>query len=332
MSRAGISIVMKSQICEMFSRGVSIRKICRSLGVSRNTVRKALRDCDVQSKADPCTVDAPSSTPIEKLAKTRPWILGLSMQEVLEKRLRGRSAKVLFQEYGPDVSYANFTKALAILVRETTGKTAARPTVRLEHRPGEKTYVDYCDGIAVYDRASGKVSFTTQLFCGVLGFSSLTFAEFTRSQKLESFISSHEQMWAYFGGVTPYIVVDNLKSAVTKAHLFDPDLNPTYCDYANQRRFAVLPARPATPRDKACVEAAIGVIQRTFYQEVKEKKFYSLGELNFALRAFIDRLNTQVMKDHGVSRRDRFAEERPLLLPSALRNFAFAHVSFFSTF
>jgi transposase len=46
-------------------------------------------------------------------------------------------------------------------------------------------------------------------------------------------------MFAYFGGVTPYLVVDNLKSGVHKAHLYDPDVNPTYCDFANHMGFAV---------------------------------------------------------------------------------------------
>lgn len=150
----------------------------------------------------------------------------------------------------------------------------------------------------------------------MLPFSSLTFAGFAPSQKLESFIRSHEKMWAYFGGVTPYLVVDNLKSGVKQAHIYDPEVNPTYCDYANQTGFAVLPARPKKPRDKAAVEAAIGVIQRSFYQQHRETKFYSLAEANTALRAFIDQLNHEVMKDYGISRRDRFANEKQLLEPA----------------
>ncbi len=44
----------------------------------------------------------------------------------------------------------------------------------------------------------------------------------------------------------------------------------------------MLPARPYKPRDKATVEAAIGAIQRGFFQEVRNRKFYSLGDLNEA--------------------------------------------------
>jgi hypothetical protein len=133
------------------------------------------------------------------------------------------------------------------------------------------------------------------------------------SQKTRDFVESHERMWAYFGGVTPYVVLDNLKAGVTKPHRYDPDINPMYCDYANHAGFAALPARVRTPRDKAAVEAAIGVIQRDFFDRHRATKFYSLVELNTAFRLFLDDLNTRIMTDYGVSRRDRFATEKDLL-------------------
>ena len=116
---------------------------------------------------------------------------------------------------------------------------------------------------------------------GVLPFSSYTFGEFVSDQKLPTFIGVQERMFAYFGGVTPYLVVDNLKSGVHSAPIcYDPDVNPTYCDFANHMGFAVLPARPYKPRDKGSGESTIGVIQRDFFQEVRNRVFYSLSELN----------------------------------------------------
>ncbi len=69
----------------------------------------------------------------------------------------------------------------------------------------------------------------------------------------------------------------------------------------------MLPARPYKPRDKATVEAAIGAVQRGFFQEVRNRKFYSLGDLNEAFRRYLTRFNADVMKDHGQSRHDRFS-------------------------
>ena len=73
----------------------------------------------------------------------------------------------------------------------------------------------------------------TDLFCSILTFSSKFFGEFVWDQKQPSFLRCHEKMWAYFGGVTPYVVVDNLKSREKKAHLYDLDVNPTYREFGN---------------------------------------------------------------------------------------------------
>src|SRR5947209_19067571 len=104
-------------------------------------------------------------------------------------------------------------------------------------------------------------------------------------------------MFGYFGGVTPYLVVDNLKSGVYKADLYDPDLNPTYCDFANHMGFAVLPARPYKPKDKGPGESDIGVVQRDVVQEVVNRVIYASEELDDALRQYVKRLHHEVVAD-----------------------------------
>lgn len=76
----------------------------------------------------------------------------------------------------------------------------------------------------------------------------------------------------------------------------------------------MISARPYKPRDKAAVWAAIGVIQRQFFQEVRDVIFYLIGELNITFKLFLEKLNQSSMKDHaGVSRQDRFENEKHLL-------------------
>jgi transposase len=129
-----------------------------------------------------------------------------------------------------------------------------------------------------------------------------------------------ENSFRYFGGVTSYVTVDNQKAAVDRAHWYDPDVNPTFVDFANHWGFAVIPARPERPRDKGANESGIGVVQRQFFQEVRERTFYSLSELNNAFREYLEVLNNAVMKDWGVSRRERFEGERHLLKPCPNQN------------
>lgn len=311
MARNGTSIAMQQQILIMKSQGKSLRGISKALGVSRNTVRAFLRD-EPKSKVG----DAGIGVAAVAVTIVRGWTAAVNWDAVLKARKAGRTIKQLHTDHGPEgVSYWAFRRA----VNQRLGKVP-QTALRLEHQAAEKTFVDYCDGISLFDPGTSKQT-RTHLFCGVLPFSGKIFAEFVFDQKLQSFLSSHEKMWAYFGGVTPYVVVDNLKSGVTKAHLYDPDVNPTYCEFGNHYGFAVLPARPYTPRDKAAVEAAIGVIQKTFFQEVSGRTFYALDELNLVFRGFLERLNASIMKDYGVSRNERFLEEKSRLLPLPVAGF-----------
>jgi transposase len=284
------------QIVKLKDAGHPIKKIAAILNISRNTVRRYLRA--------PQPVEPAQPTSSLELS----WLLSLDWEAICQKRQKGYTAKQLFRAYEPEISYSQFCRQL----RERVGKTA-EIAIRLQHSPGEKVQVDFCDGIPVTDHKTGKQR-RTQLFVGVLPFSSYCFGVFVDNQKLPTFIRAHEAMWAYFGGVTPYVVVDNLKAGVKKAHRYDPEVNPTYCDYANHSQFAVLPARPYTPRDKAAVEANIGAIQRSFFQEVREEKFYSLSELNDRFRRFLQDFNQRVMADYGVSRLERFEVEKSKLL------------------
>jgi transposase len=292
---------MQNQIRELRAQDYGIRAIAKALKIHRETVRAYL------AEDDPLKVCDKSSPPEDAEVGLPPWQNNVDWEAVRKESARGVSVKVLWQEACPDVDYVRFWRTLRRIC-----PVRPEPVLRLQHKPGEKSQIDYTDGLELVDIKSGK-KITTQLFVGVLPFSSLTFGEFVADQKLPTFIGSQQNMFAFFGGVTKYVVVDNLKSGVTKAHIYDPDANRTYCEFGNHMGFAVLPARPRTPRDKGAVEGAIGLIQKTFYAQVRHRVFTSLFEMNQALRVYLDELNRSVMKDYGVSRLDRFEEEKKCL-------------------
>jgi transposase len=303
MARERKSAQMQEQIRVLLRQGHSIRKVALALGISRQTVRRFSVTPEETGGGDLGTPAAQQPAPPSSVE----WDHAIDWTEVAAMARNGTTVKQLHAELAPEVTYTRFRRRLL-----SKSPRVAAVSLRQEHQAGEKTQVDYCDGIPVIERGTGEVR-KTQLFCGVLPFSAYTFGEFVWSQRLDSFIASHERMWAYFGGVTPYVVIDNLKAGVKAAHRYDPDVNPTYCEYGNHQGFAVLPARPYRPRDKAGVEAAIGAIQRGFWQEVRSRSFYSLDELNAVFREYLERFNATVMKDHGRSRAERFASEQPLL-------------------
>lgn len=186
--------------------------------------------------------------------------------------------------------------------------------MRQEHRVGEKLFVDYAgQTVAVIDRRTGEIR-QTQIFVAVLGASSYTFAETTWSQKLPDWLGSPARCFAFFGGASQIIVPDNLRSGVTKAHRYEPDINPSYRDLAEHYGVAVLPARSRKPKDKAKVEVGVQVVERWILAALRNRQFFSLGELNTAIGVLLDRLNDRPFKKLPGSRRSAF-ETKPVARP-----------------
>ena len=165
--------------------------------------------------------------------------------------------------------------------------------MRQEHRAGEKAFIDYSDGLSILDLATGEL-ILTQLFLAVWGASNYTYAEATLSQTLPDWIGSHRRALEYFSCVPRVLVPDNLKSGVSKACKYEPELNPTYADMTEHYGCAVLPARPRKPRDKAKVEAGVLIAQRWILAVLRHRTFYSLAELNAAIGECLERLNRQI--------------------------------------
>jgi len=196
--------------------------------------------------------------------------------------------------------------------------------MRQEHRGGEKLFIDYSDGLSIVDTLTGEFVLT-QLFLAVWGASNYTYAEATLSQTLADWIGSHGRAFAYFGCVPRVLVPDNLKSGVSKACKYEPDLNPTYADMAEHYGCAVLPARPRKPRDKAPVENGVLIAKRWILAVLRHRTFYSLAELNAAIRECLERLNTRLLKKAQKSRRELFeAVDRLNALPLPPRPYEYS--------
>jgi len=199
--------------------------------------------------------------------------------------------------------------------------------MRQEHRGGEKLFIDYSDGLSIVDTVTGEF-ITTQLFLAVWGASNNTYAEATLSQTLPDWIGSHRRALEYFRCVPRVLVPDNLKSGVSKACKYEPELNPTYSDMAEHYGCAVLPARPRKPRDKAKVEAGVLIAQRWILAVLRHRTFYSLTEFNAAISECLERLNNRPMRKLKKSRKELFeALDRPNALPLPQKPYEYAEWS-----
>ena len=188
--------------------------------------------------------------------------------------------------------------------------------MRQEHKAGEKAFVDWAGAtIPIYDRDTG-VAWQAPLFVAALGASSYTWAEATRDQQMEVWLRAHVHAFDYWGGVPALAVPDNTKTGVSKAHRYDPDLNPTYHNFAVHYGFGVVPARPYKPRDKAVVENAVQVAQRWIVAALRHRKFFSLEEANQAIGELLHRLNHRPFRKRDGSRASVFeALDKPALNP-----------------
>jgi transposase len=197
--------------------------------------------------------------------------------------------------------------------------------MRQTHRAGEKLFVDFCGPtVPIVDPATGEIR-PAQIFVAVLGASNYTYAEAVASQGLADWIGAHVRAFEFFGGVPEVLVPDNLAAGVRKACRYEPDLNPTYADLAAHYRVAVVPARVRKPRDKAKVEQGVLLVERWVLARLRHHRFFSLGELNRALRDLVEALNQRPFKKLPGCRRTAFDTlDRPALRPLPATPYAYA--------
>jgi transposase len=240
-----------------------------------------------------------------------------------ELRRKGVTLLLLWQEYRESYpegySYSRFCE------RYGDWKGHLDVVMRQSHRAGEKLFIDYAgQTAAVVDRTTGELR-EAQIFVAVLGASNYTYAEATWTQGLADWIGSQVRALAFLGGVPEVLVPDNLKSAVSKAHRYEPDLNPTYLEFAAHYGLAVIPARVRKPRDKAKAEGGVLLVERWILARLRHREFLSLAELNAAIADWLQVLNTRAFKKLEGSRLSHFeAIDRPALRALPERPYEFA--------
>ena len=243
----------------------------------------------------------------------------------LELKKRGVTLLLLWEEY-LSTNLAGCSYSLFCDRYQRWAKTK-KVSMRMVHRAGEKSFVDYSGmRFAVHDRSRpAEILFEAEIFVGILGASNYTYFEASESQKLANWIGSHVRMFDYFGGVSEITVPDNLKSGVTKADYFEPGINKTYHDFAKHYGTAIIPARPQKPKDKSKVENAVLQVQRRALAVLRGHKFFSIAELNIKLRELMEKLNNREMKQYGKSRKDLYIElDKPALKALPVNRYEFS--------
>ena len=312
-----------------FDCELSNRKIAKSCQIARSTVGEYLFRFQQAALSWPLPRDMddvqleqllyPAS--IAPVAGLRP----LPDFDYIHSELRKKSVtlSLLWQEYKEQNPNGYQYSQFCHRYRQWAAKID--PVMRQEHHAGEKMFVDYAgQTVPVYDLHTKQMR-EAQIFVAVLGASNYTYAEATWTQSLPDWIGSHCRAFAFFGGVPKLVVPDNLKSAVTKASFYDPDINPTYLDMANHYGTAIIPARVRKPKDKAKVEVAVQVVERWILARIRNRQFFSLRQLNEVIAELLNELNNKPFQRLPGSRKSAFEDmEHSALSPLPSQAYQFA--------
>ena len=328
------------QIIHLKSQGYTNRKIYLDTGISRRTINKYVKLIDycglsyvelmkLEEAELNDLMDPPSKYTQKDPAKYEKLSVFFPHMEKDLKRV-GVTKWLLWAEYRQQDSsgyeYSTFCKLYSTWLKGND------VSMHMEYKAGDKMAVDYAGAKIPFINVQTGEECQANIFVAILGASQYAYVEATSTQKKEDFISSLENALIYFGGVPNGIVCDNLRSGVDKASRYEPKINQTLEDFALHYNTAVLPTRPRKPKDKGNVERAVGIVYNRIYAPLRNRRFFSLQELNQAIGVQLEEYNTWKFQGRSISRKDLYEQiEKPVLhpLPNTgyeLKNYCWATV------
>ena len=232
-----------------------------------------------------------------------------------ELRRPGVTLQLLWEEYqqqhgGQAYKYSAFCEKYKAWARRL------QRSMRQTHTGGDKLFVDYAgQTVPVVDADTGEIR-QAQVFVAVLGASNYTYACATASQKATDWVASIIAALEFIGGVPRLLVPDQPRALMARPDRYEPTAHRLLEELSAHYSLAVMPARPAKPRDKPKVEVGVQVVERWILARLRHQTFFSLAELNRSIAALLVDLNQRAFKKLPGNRASAFAElDRPALRP-----------------
>lgn len=302
----------------LLANGASQREVERRTGVDRKTIRRYAANSpgvatgswvDLEQTPPP-RPPAPASVVASACEPHRAFI---------EAQVRlGRNAQSIYQDLVERHGFTHRYNSVKRFVRVLKAREPERFDV-LEFMPGEEAQVDYGQG-ALTRVANGKYR-RPYLFVMTLKYSGKSFRKVVWKTNQQIWARLHEEAFRNFGGVTEYVVLDNLREGVIRPDLYEPELNPVYAAMLSHYETVADPCRVGDPNRKGSVESAI---QHTQSTALKGRKFESIEEQNAWLSHWEERWAAP--RIHGRKKRQVLAmylEEKPLLRALPIEGFRY---------
>ncbi len=320
MTQASISMRKIEEVLRLkFENGLSHRAIAKSCALSASTVSEYVTHAKAAGLSWPLP-EGMTAEQLDKLLFPRKATANSRVPQpdwkYVNKEMKRKSVTlsllwIEYREEHPDgYGYSQFC------FHFRAWKKHLKPSMRQKHKAGEKLFVDYAgQTVKVIDPQTGEIR-EAQIFVATMGASNYTYIEAHWAQSLPNWVSAHVRAFEFLGGVPEVVVPDNLKAGVKSPNLYEPDINPTYQEFARHFGVAIVPARVRKPQDKSKAEVGVLVIERWVLARLRDHKFFSLAELNQAMTPIMAELNQREMKHLGQSRLEMFEEiDKPALQP-----------------
>ncbi|WP_173915206.1 IS21 family transposase [Halobacillus sp. Marseille-Q1614] len=314
-------MVKYREILRLQAQGVTQRGIASSCGHSRNTVREVLKRAEEKGVCWPLDKDVTDLDLLSILFPEKKLPSDHRRKpdgEYIHKELAksGVTLSLLWDEYSVQsranneipYSYRQFCRFYNDYARKT------KATMRIKRKPGEQLEVDWAgDTMHLTDHLTGE-KIPAYIFVSVLPCSQYAYVEAFLSMNSESWITAHIHAFEFFGGIPRIIVPDNLKTGVTKSSRTEPIINPTYQEMAEHYQTTIIPARVSHPKDKPSVEVTVGHISTWIIASLRNQKFFTLIEVNKAIKEKLEEFNTKDFQKKSGNRQKAFLEEEKFAL------------------
>ena len=330
MSQERLTLRKIREILRLAQAGLSNRAIARACKISNSTVGEYLRRAETAGLSWPLPEGISEAELYRRLfpedttpvAAERPRPDFETIQKELKKK--GVTLKLLWVEY-KDQHPSNHYKYTQYCQHYRRWAQSQSPRARFPHPGGEVLEVDYAGlTMALVNPETGETK-QVPVFVATLPASAYIYAEAQPSQDKCHWINGHVRAFAFFGGVPKILRPDNPKIGINSPNYYEPDLNPTYQEMAEYYQVAVLPARVRKPRDKGNVENGVQNVERWVLAPLRNRTFFSLGEMNRAVAELSEALNQKTMPHIEKSRRQLFEEiDQPALRPLPEQPYQFA--------
>lgn len=309
------------QILSLYNDRVSNRQIGELLGISRNTVNSYMQLVKASEYSikellakDPHELGelftAHTTLVTDRFNELMTWFDHVNQQ----RNHPGFTFMNHYAEYRNQVQNPySYTQFMEHYHRKFD---KAKGSMKLEHEAGKEVYIDFAGKkLHITDKETGELV-PVEVFVALLPNSQYTYVQACLSQKREDLVGCMAGALSFFGGVPKAIVSDNLKSAVTRASKYEPEINRTFKDFAHHYGCVINPTRSYSPQDKALVENAVNLTYQRIYYPMRDMAFFSLEDLNREIRKLLTAYNNLLFQRKQASRRELFQSiERSYLKP-----------------